>query len=102
VEDRAGGQRRVRGIGQGEQSARAAALRDCRPNADIHGGYFPIVGQPLAGATVTGDATVLGPFASATFSAVDAAGVTLMALPLVQNFPDAAADHFLGAWDHGC
>lgn len=68
------------------------------PNADIHGGFFPIVGQPLAGATVTGDATVLGPFASATFSAVDASGVTLKALPLVQNFPDAAADHFLGAF----
>ena len=68
------------------------------PNADIHGGYFPIVGQPLVGATVTGDATVLGPFASATFSAVDASGVTLKPLPLVQNFPDAAADHFLGSF----
>ena len=70
------------------------------PNADIHGGFFPIVGQPLAGATVTGDATVLGPFASATatFSAVDASGVTLTPLTLVQNFPDAAADHFLGVF----
>jgi hypothetical protein len=68
------------------------------PNADIHGGYFPIVGQPLAGSSVTGDATVLGPFARATFAAVDASGVALKPLPLVQNFPDAAADHFLGAF----
>jgi hypothetical protein len=68
------------------------------PNADIHGGFFPIVGQPLTGATVTGDGLILGPFASATFSAVDAAGVLLKPLPLVQSFPDAAADHFLGSF----
>jgi len=67
-------------------------------NADIHGGYFPISGQPLAGATVIGDATVLGPFASATFSAVDDSGTPLTALPLARNFPDAAADHFLGTF----
>jgi len=67
-------------------------------NADIHGGYFPISGQPLAGATVIGDATVLGPFASATFSAVDDSGAPLTALPLARNFPDAAADHFLGTF----
>ena len=67
-------------------------------NVDIHGGYFPISGQPLAGATVTGDATVLGPFASATFSAVDDSGTLLKALPLARNFPDAAADHFLGVF----
>jgi hypothetical protein len=67
-------------------------------NADIHGGYFPISGQPLAGATVIGDATVLGPFASATFSAVDDSGTPLAALPLARNFPDAAADHFLGTF----
>lgn len=68
-------------------------------NADIHGGYFPISGQPLAGASVTGDATVLGPFATAAFSAVDESGTLLKTIPLARNFPDAAADHFLGAFD---
>lgn len=97
---------RIELTGSGAYSASASAnspleLRRfaiVEPNADIHGGFFPILGQPLAGATVTGDATVLGPFASATFSAVDASGVTLTPLPLVQNFPDAAADHFLGVF----
>jgi von Willebrand factor A domain-containing protein 7 len=69
-----------------------------RPNADIHGGYFPISGQPFAGSTVTGDATVLGPFASATFTAVDDSGTPIKSISLVQNFPDAAADHFLGTF----
>lgn len=69
-----------------------------RPNADIHGGYFPISGQPLAGSTVTGDATVLGPFANAVFTAVDDSGTPIRPIALMRNFPDAAADHFLGTF----
>lgn len=66
------------------------------PNPDIHGGFFPIPGQPLAGANVTGEATILGPTATANFKLVDQEGETVQLINLVQNFPSAARDHFLG------
>jgi hypothetical protein len=69
------------------------------PNADvIHGGYFPIPGQPLAGANSIGEATILGPFATASFKLVDENGNTIQAINLARNFPDAARDHFLGGF----
>lgn len=69
------------------------------PNADvIHGGLFPIPGQPLAGSESTGEATILGTFASALFQLIDENGSIIRTINLMQNLPNAARDHFIGAF----
>ena len=67
-------------------------------NSDLHGGYFPIEGLPLANSTVIGQATVLGPASTATFTLVDENGATLGPVSLTQNFPNAGADRYLGSF----
>ena len=67
-------------------------------NLDIHGGFMPIAGQPLSGADVIGEATLLGPFGTASFNAVNEQGDPILPLNLNQGFPEAAADHFLGTF----
>jgi hypothetical protein len=69
-----------------------------RPTGDIHGGLSPIPGQPLASAEGTGEAAILGSFATATFKLVNEAGETIREINLAQNFPDAAPDHFVGTF----
>ena len=69
-----------------------------QPNTDLHGGYFPIEGLPLANSTVIGQATVLGPAGTATFTLVDENGATLGPVSLTQNFPNAGADRYLGSF----
>jgi hypothetical protein len=68
------------------------------PNQDMHGGYFPIPGLPLLGTSVVGEATILGPVATANFELETEAGVALSGINLSQNFPNADADHFLGSF----
>src|SRR6266446_785634 len=67
-------------------------------NDDVHGGFFPVQDQPLAGASSTGEATLLGPFATANFSLTDQNGGAIQTVPLIQNFPDAARAHFVGVF----
>ena len=67
-----------------------------RPSGDIHGGFAPIPGQPLAGAEGTGEATMLGPVATANFKLVNEQGEAIQGVNLARNFPDASPDHFLG------
>jgi von Willebrand factor A domain-containing protein 7 len=65
-------------------------------NEDIHGGYFPIPGQPIAGATGLGQATLFRAPDLATFRLVNEAATTLQPLSLTSNFPEAGRDRFLG------
>jgi uncharacterized repeat protein (TIGR01451 family) len=67
-----------------------------KQNEDLHSGFFPIPGQPLAGAEGTGEATLLGPFTTSTFKLVSEEGETIEDINLVQNYPNATADHFVG------
>jgi uncharacterized repeat protein (TIGR01451 family) len=67
-----------------------------KPSGDIHGGFFPIPGQPLAGAEGTGEATLLGSFSTSTFKLVSEGGETIEDINLAQNFPNAVPDHFVG------
>lgn len=68
-------------------------------NEDIHGGFFPIPGQPVEGADGMGEAVLLGPFESADFELVDEFGDPLADIGLSQDFPDANPFHFLGGFD---
>lgn len=72
-----------------------------RPNpaGDVHGGFFPIPGQPVTGSEGLGEATLLGPFATANFELVDASGVPFDSLALEQDFLFANPEHFLGSVD---
>jgi hypothetical protein len=53
---------------------------------------------PLTGTDATGEATLLGPFGTAAFELVDAAGLKLADLSLVRGHPRAARDHFIGSF----
>lgn len=69
------------------------------PNEDIHGGFFPIPGQPVEGSDGLGEAVLLGPYGSADFELVDEFGDPLADIGLSQDFPDANPFHFLGGFD---
>ncbi len=69
------------------------------PNRDIHGGFFPIPGQPVVGEPGLGEAVLHGPFSSARFELVNRAGEPIKSPSLERNFPDANPDHFLGRFD---
>jgi len=70
-----------------------------QPNPDVHGGYFPVPGLPLLGSEAIGEATLLGPFMTGSFKLVAAQGSEVKTVNLVQNFPRAPADHFLGGFE---
>jgi hypothetical protein len=61
-----------------------------------HSGLYPIFGQPLSGSTQTGMATLTGPFATANFQLVSAAGDTLQSMNLAPGSTDAPANAFTG------
>ncbi|TZF89755.1 HET-C-related protein [Cognatilysobacter lacus] len=65
-------------------------------NADIHGGYDPVAGQPTVGSTMLGEASVVGSYSTAHFSLIDEAGRVLMPLLLSQDYDSANPEHFLG------
>ncbi|MGB8509730.1 MAG: HET-C-related protein, partial [Pyrinomonadaceae bacterium] len=69
-----------------------------RPSGDLHGGFAPIPGQPLAGAEGTGEAAMLGSFAATTFKLVSEEGETLKEINLARDVPDAPPDHFVGTF----
>lgn len=69
------------------------------PNDDLHGGFFPLPGQPLVGAPVVGQAAIFGPFASAAFKLVTESGATIADIPLSRNFLNAVADDFVGVFN---
>ncbi|MBJ6982030.1 hypothetical protein [Luteimonas sp. MC1572] len=81
---------------QGNSSIDLARVDFVAPGGDIHGGFGPIAGQPVAGVSDLVEATMAGPYANAVFHFVDEAGNALGGLDLVQSFPTADPSHFLG------
>lgn len=67
-------------------------------NTDIHGGYFPIAGQPVAASRVTGLARLIGPYASAAFQLVDDVGTPLQAVEMTNNEVKVGPHQFLGTF----
>lgn len=67
------------------------------PNEDIHGGFFPIPGQPVVAQTAFGQVTLLGPFADAAFELVDQTGNLLAEPSLLQGFTLEDVDLFVEA-----
>lgn len=65
-------------------------------DGDIHGGFDTIPGQPVVGDETTAEATVIGPYASAVFGFVDEAGRAIGEMSLINNYPLANSEHFLG------
>lgn len=66
------------------------------PNPDIHGGFHPLPGQPIAGRASLGEAALLGPATEARFAFVDEQGNRLRDVTLSREFPDANPEHFVG------
>jgi len=66
------------------------------PAGDIHGGFTPVPGQPVQGAPALGEATLVGPYASAQFSFIDEAGQLIAPVALTQDYPTANPEHYLG------
>lgn len=58
--------------------------------------YFPIQGQPVIWPTQIADATLLGPYKSASFRLVTEHGDTINAIDLSQGDADASPDDFVG------
>lgn len=81
---------------QGNSPLQFARFEFVKANEDIHGGFFPLPGQPVAGETQVGEATLFGPFNSAAFTLLDELGEPLQPVSLSRGFPRAAPDHFLG------
>lgn len=70
-----------------------------RPNPDIHGGFFPIPGQPIVDTIGTGEATILGASTTTAFKLVSVEGETIKNINLVRNFPNASPDHYIGMFN---
>lgn len=66
------------------------------PNPDIHGGFYPLAGQPYVGGTSFGEASLVGPATDAHFSFVDEQGSLLQNAVLTRGFPTANPEHFVG------
>ena len=65
---------------------------------DIHGGFFPIPGQPPLGETTLGRATMRGDFTEATFSLYDESGNFIEEIELNQNQFNEDPERFLGSF----
>lgn len=65
-------------------------------SGDIHGGFSPIEGLPVRGATATAEASVLGPVGGAQFSLIDRQGNVVAPLPLDAGSPVGDPEHFIG------
>jgi hypothetical protein len=81
---------------QGNSPVDLARFDFVEPNGDIHGGFFPITGQPIAGVSNLGQASVLGPIATAQFNLIDEAGADLGPISLADHFPSANPENYLG------
>ncbi len=69
-----------------------------RPNEDIHGGFFPIEEDPIAGKNELCSAKILGKnYKTAQFEFVTVDGQTLQILDLHQNYPSADPEAFIGS-----
>lgn len=66
------------------------------PNPDIHGGFFPLAGQPVLGRPSFGEAALVGLPAEARFAFVDEQGTRVQDVTLSREFPDANPEHFVG------
>lgn len=66
---------------------------------DVHGGFFPIPGQPVAGDEGLGEATLYGAVASAQFALQDELGQVFDLVDLAQGYPFASPRHYLGSFD---
>lgn len=65
-------------------------------NTDMHGGFYPVFGQPQQNTISLGDAKLLGGFTNANFSLIDSNGFKISDLTLSQNFPMASPRDFVG------
>lgn len=75
-----------------------ASFEFVEPNADIHGGYFPIEGQPLVGNEAIGRATLFGDYGTASFALFDPSGTLVAPIELSQGFADAFEQFFMGSF----
>lgn len=66
---------------------------------DIHGGYFPIPGQPTSGEQTLGRATMGGEYSSASFALYDENGIFLTDISLNKNQINEDPERFLGSFD---
>lgn len=83
-------------IAQGNGPIDLARFDFVEPNQDIHGGFEAVAGQPVAGSSGLGQASLVGPVASATFNLIDESGAVLGPVSLEQNFPAANPSKYLG------
>lgn len=81
---------------QGNSSIDIARFDFVEPGGDIHGGFERIPGQPFVGTSNLGEATLIGPYATAEFNFVDEGGRVLAPIALATEFPTANPEHFLG------
>ena len=69
-----------------------------RPNEDIHGGFFPIQGDPVSGKKELCRAKILGSsYQTAQFQFVTMDGQNLQIIDLNQNYPSADPEAFIGS-----
>ena len=81
---------------QGNSAIDLARFDFVEPSGDLHGGFHTLAGQPVAGEPGLGQASVLGPIASAQFTLIDEAGVEIGPVGLTTDFPRANPEKYLG------
>lgn len=100
------GQWQVGSIGSGDYTVTvsansAIALSDfnfVRPGADLHGGLFPIAGQPQIGAMVTAVAKTIGPLSGAAFQFLTQSGEVFGSIVLSNDRSQVGPNEFVGTF----
>jgi von Willebrand factor A domain-containing protein 7 len=100
------GQWQVSTVGSGSYAVTVAAnssiaLNDfnfVRPGPDLHGGLFPIAGQPQVGATVTAVAKTIGQISGATFQFLTQSGEAFGTAALSNDPAQVGPNEFVGSF----
>lgn len=66
------------------------------PNIDIHGGFFPMQGEPVSNSEPLGSARLLGNVESANFKLINESGELISSLALVRGAPSSDRDEYIG------